>query len=61
MRVQPVIEEVRQLFGNPEFLSNLETLVKRTPNYEETISAMRARMKKFADMRAEQAAKAQSA
>jgi hypothetical protein len=57
MKVQPVLEEVRALFGNPEFLSNLETLVKRIPNYEETITAMRARMKKFAEMRAENTAK----
>ena len=57
-KVQPVIEEVRAMFGNPEFLSNLETLVKRIPNHEETIKAMRERMKKFADMRA---AKAQTA
>jgi hypothetical protein len=61
MKVQPVLEEVRALFGNPEFLSNLETLVKRIPNYEETITAMRARMKKFAEMRAENTAKGQAA
>jgi hypothetical protein len=61
MKVQPVLEQVRTLFGNPEFLSNLETLVKRIPNYEETITAMRARMAKFAEMRAESAAKAQTA
>ena len=60
-KVQPVIEEVRQLFGNPEFLKNLETLVKRIPNHEETITNMRARMKKFAEMREERATKAQSA
>jgi hypothetical protein len=60
-KIQPVIEEVRALFGNPDFLSNLETLVKRIPNHETTITAMRERMKKFADMRAERAAKTQAA
>ena len=60
-KIQPVIQEIRTLFGNPEFLSNLETLVKRIPNHEQTIAAMRARMKKFADMRAERAAQAQTA
>lgn len=60
-KVQPVIAEIRQLFGNPDFLSNLEALVKRIPNHEETIAAMRARMKKFAEMREAQAAKAKSA
>jgi hypothetical protein len=61
MKIQPVLEDIRKLFGNPEFLSNLETLVKRMPNYEETITAMRARVAKFAEMRAASTAKAQSA
>lgn len=57
-KIQPIIGEIRTMFGNPDFLSNLEALVKRVPNYEEVINAMRERMKKFADMRAERAAKA---
>jgi hypothetical protein len=57
-KIQPVIEEVRTLFGNPDFLRNLQTLVERIPNHAETIRAMRERMKKFAEMRA---AKAQTA
>jgi len=60
-KIQPVIEETRTLFGNPDFLRNLETLVKRIPDSEEKITAMRERMKKFAEMRAERAAKAQTA
>src|ERR1700704_4593370 len=60
-KVQPVIEEIRTMFGSPDFLKNLETLVKRIPNHEETITAMRERMKKFADMRAEREAKTQAA
>ncbi|MEP6922440.1 MAG: hypothetical protein ABI967_15055 [bacterium] len=60
-KIQPVIEEVRTMFGSPEFLRNLETLVKRIPDSEEKISAMRERMKTFAAMRAERAAKAQGA
>jgi hypothetical protein len=60
-KIQPVIEEVRTLFGNPDFLRNLETLVKRIPDSEAKITAMRERMKKFAEMRAERAAKAQTA
>lgn len=60
-KVQPVIEEVRTLFGNPDFLSNLEALVKRIPDHETTIAAMRERMKKFAEMRAEREAKVQAA
>ena len=60
-KIQPVLEEIRTLFGNPDFLRNLETLVKRIPDYEEKITTMRARMKKFAEARAErEAAKAQA-
>jgi len=60
-KVAPVLEEVRTLFGNPDFLRNLETLVKRIPDAEAKITAMRERMKNFAEMRAERAAKAQTA
>ena len=59
--IQPVIGEIRALFGNPDFLRNLETLVMRIPDAEAKITAMRERMKKFAAMRAERAAKSQSA
>jgi len=60
-KIEPVIDEVRALFDNPEFLHNLETLVKRIPDSERKIVAMRERMKKFADIRAERAAKVQTA
>lgn len=60
-KIQPVIEEVRTLFGNPDFLRNLETLVKRIPDSEQKIIAMRERMKKFAEMRTERAATAATA
>jgi uncharacterized protein DUF4760 len=60
-KIAPVIEEIRTAFGNPDFLQNLEKLVKRIPNVEEKITALRVRMKKFADLRAERAAKTQAA
>ena len=60
-KIEPVIEEIRTMFGSPEFLLNLETLVKRIPNIEEKITTMRARMKKFGEMRAERAARAMAA
>lgn len=60
-KIEPVIEEIRTMFGSPDFLRNLETLVKRVPNIEEKITAMRERMKKFAAMREERTAKAQAA
>ncbi len=60
-KIEPVLEDVRTLFGNPDFLRNLETLVKRIPNIDEKLIAMRARMKQFAEMRQERAANTQAA
>ena len=59
-KIEPVIGDLRAMFGAPEFLLNLETLIKRIPNIEEKITTMRERMKKFGAMREEQA-KAQGA
>lgn len=60
-KIAPVIEEIRTMFGSPDFLLNLETLIKRIPNIDEKIATMRERMKKFGELRAERAAKAQAA
>ena len=60
-KIEPVIEDIRTAFGSPEFLRNLETLVKRIPNIDEKLPAMRERMKKFAEMREERSAKTQTA
>ena len=60
-KIEPVIEELRTMFGAPDFLRNLETLVKRIPNIDEKIATMRERMKKFAELRAERAAKTEAA
>jgi len=56
MKIEPVIQEIRTLFDNPDFCKNLETVVKRIPDIEKRLPAMRERMAKFAAMRAEQAA-----
>jgi len=60
-KIAPVLEDIRAMFGHPDFLRNLETLVKRIPDSEQKIVAMRERMKRFAEMRAERVAMAQSA
>jgi hypothetical protein len=54
-KIEPVIGEIRTLFGQPDFLQNLETLVKRISNSEERIAGLRERMQKFAEMRAAKA------
>ena len=58
MKVEPVLQEIRTMFDNPDFLKNLETTVKRMPNIDARIASMRERMAKFAEMRT---AKAQAA
>lgn len=60
-KIEHLIPQLREMFGSPEFLINLETLVKRVPDYETKLAAMKERMKKFAEMRAAQAAKGQAA
>jgi hypothetical protein len=60
-KIEPVLAEVRTLFGNPDFLHNLESLVKRIPNIDEKLVTMRARMQKLAEMRQERAANTQAA
>lgn len=52
-KIEPVIPEIRSMFGNPDFLRNLETVVKRIPNIDEKIATLRERMKKFSAMREE--------
>lgn len=55
MKMEPVIDEVRKMFENPEFLKNLETVVKRIPDIETKLPAMRERMARFAAAREERA------
>ena len=58
MKLEPVIADLRAMFGSDEFMKNLETVVKRIPEIETRLPAMRERMAKFAELRA---AKAQTA
>ena len=54
MKIEPVLEDLRKMFDNPEFLKNLETVVKRIPNIETKLPQMRERMARFAAAREEQ-------
>jgi len=60
MKIEPLLQEIRTMFDNPDFCKNLETLVKRIPKIEERLPAMRERMARIAAMRAERM-KAQAA
>lgn len=60
-KIAKFLPELRQVFGSPEVLINMETLVKRIPDIDAKITAMNERMKQFAAMREEHAAKGQAA
>ena len=60
-KIEKFIPELRALFGGPEMLQNMETLVRRIPNIDERIAQMRGMMQKMGEMRAQMAAKAQAA
>ena len=60
MKIEPVLEDIRKMFDNPEFLKSLETVVKRIPDIETKLPQMRERMARFAAARQEQAASAKA-
>ena len=60
-KIAKFIPELRTVFGAPDLLQNMEKLVRRMPNIDERIAQMNERMKQFAAMREERAAKAQAA
>jgi hypothetical protein len=60
-KIARFLPELREFFGSPELLQNMEKLVRRIPNIDERIAQMAERMKKFSELRAQEVAKAQAA
>jgi hypothetical protein len=60
-KIEPVIEAMRTMFDNPDFLKNLEALVKRVPDSEKKIAGIRERIAKISAAMAERAAAAKAA
>ncbi len=60
-KIEPILEELRQQWNQPEMLKHFETLVRRIPNNKEKLAAMRERIKMITAMMAERATKAQAA
>lgn len=60
-RMEPFLPQLRQMFGNPDFLKNLETFTLSIPNARQridtTVGRMREIMKKAAEAAASAAAK----
>ncbi len=60
-KIEPILEELRQQWNQPEMLKHFETLIRRIPNNQEKLAGMRERIKMITAMMAERAAKAQTA
>ena len=49
-KLEPFIPALRQAMGNDKMLSNLEQVVKETPDYKEKLQTIRERMAQFAEL-----------
>lgn len=60
-RMEPFLADLRRETGNPDFLAHLEKVVKQIPDYEQKITALRARIGKMIEIWQQRAAAAQAA
>lgn len=60
-KIEPILAELRQQWGQPDMLKHFETLVRRIPENEQKLAAIRERIKMIQGMMAERAAKAKAA
>lgn len=59
-KIEPILEDLRQTWNQPDMLKHFETLVRRIPNNQEKLAGIRERIKMIQVMMAERA-KAQTA
>lgn len=59
-KIEPILEELRTQWNQPDMLKHFETLVRRIPENKEKLAGMRERIKMMQTMMAERA-KAQTA
>ena len=59
-KIEPILEELRQQWNQPDILKNFETIVRRVPDNKEKLAAIRERIKMIQGMMTERA-KAQGA
>jgi len=60
-KIEPILEELRQTWNEPNMLKNFETLVRRIPDSDKKLANIRERIKVIGAMMAERQAKAQAA
>jgi hypothetical protein len=54
-KLEPFIEEVRQMIGLPDYMRHLETLVRKTPNAKERLERLRGVFSRWAKVAQEAA------
>ena len=54
-KIEPFLEGIREAFGNPNFLANLEKLVMNMPNAKELLESRRQMIKRMMEARAQMA------
>jgi hypothetical protein len=59
-KIEPVLEEMRKAFDAPDALKHFETLIRRVPDNEKKLAAIRERIKMIQARMAEQAKAATS-
>ena len=60
-KIEPILEELRQQWNQPDMLKHFETLVRRIPDSDKKLADIRERIKMIGAMMAERQAKAQAA
>ena len=54
-KIEPILEELRQQWNQPDMLKNFETIVRRVPENKEKLAAIRERIKMIQGMMTERA------
>ena len=60
-KMEPFLADLRRETGNPDFLAHLEKVVKQIPNYEQKLTALKARIGKMIEIWQQRSAAAQAA
>ena len=54
-KIEPILEELRQQWQQPDMLKHFETIIRRIPDNKEKLAAIRERIKMIQGMMAERA------
>ena len=54
-KIEPFLEEFRQMMGSPKYMKNLETLIMKMPDAKEMLATRREMIKRWMQTRSEMA------